>query len=129
MVWRTLPGALVLAVVTTGGCRGIPPDPLQIDRGMLTVDNRTSHDWRTVEIWVNQYFRATAPVIAAGGRLQVPLNTFVSGYAQRFEPQRLPIRDVRLTATQPDGTPVKLDKDFSKTGLAAVDVFGSQGQQ
>lgn len=126
---RMLPVAVLLALVSTVRCSQAPPEPLQIERGMLTVDNRTSHEWQKVEIWVNQYFRATAPVLAAGGRLQVPLSSFVSGYAQRFDTKRLAVRDVRLTATQPDGTPVKLDRDFSKSGLEAVDVLGSQGRK
>ena len=121
--------ALLLALVATLRCTQVPPEPLQIDRGLLTVDNRTSHEWQKIEIWVNQYFRVTAPVLAAGGRLQVPLNAFVSGYAQRFDTKRVPVRDVRVTATQPDGTPVRLDRDFSKTGLEAVDVLGSQGRK
>lgn len=123
------PAALLLALVSTLRCSQVPPEPMQIDRGMLTVDNRTAHEWQKVEIWVNQYFRATAPALAAGGRLQVPLNAFVSGYAQRFDTKRLAVRDVRVTATQPDGTPVRLDRDFSKTGLEAIDVLGSQGRK
>jgi len=123
------PAVLLLALVSTWGCSQVSPEPVQIDRGILTVDNRTSHEWQEVEIWVNQYFRATAPALAAGGRLQVPLNAFVSGYAQRFDAKRLAVRDVRVTATQPDGTPVRLDRDFSKTGLEAIDVLGSQGRK
>ncbi len=121
--------ALAIVIVTTASCSGISPDPVQIDRGVLTVDNRTRHDWTKVEIWVNQYFRVTAPLIAAGGRMQVPLNSFVSGYAQRFDVKRLPVRNVRLTATQLDGSPVELDQDFSKSGLEAVDVLGSRGKK
>src|SRR5262245_41573411 len=126
---RPLLAALAVVVVATARCGEIPPDPLQIERGVLTVDNRTKREWKTVEIWVNQSFRATAPSLAAGGRLQVPLNAFVSGYAQRFDAKRLTVRDVKLTAVQPDGTQVKLGRDFTKTGLAAVDVLGSQGKQ
>ena len=124
-----LPAAVLLALVSTVRCTQVPQEPLQIERGMLTVDNRTSHEWLKVEVWVNQYFRVTAPALAAGGRLQVPLNAFVSGYAQRFDAKRLAVRDVRVTATQPDGTPVRLDRDFSKTGLEAIDVLGSQGRK
>ena len=69
---------LVLALVITAsiGCVDIPPDPLQLDGGMLTVDNRTSSDWQDVEIWINQYFRVAVPKIAAKSRFQVPLNAF-----------------------------------------------------
>ena len=44
---------------------------------MLTVDNRTSRDWRQVEIWLNTYYRLTTAAIPAGGRFQAPLDVFV----------------------------------------------------
>jgi hypothetical protein len=115
---RPLLSALLLIVLATG-CVDIPADPLQLDGGTLTVDNRTSEDWKDVEIWINQYFRVTVPKIAAGARFQVPLNAFVSGYAQRFDNHRAAIKDLRLTAKQPDGKPVLVKKDF-RSGLAAL---------
>jgi hypothetical protein len=111
--------ALTLVIVLAAGCVDIPADPLQLDGGILTVDNRTSEDWNDVEIWINRYFRVTVPKIAAGSRFQVPLNAFVSGYAQRFDHHRALIKDLRLTAKQPDGKPVLLEKDF-RSGLAAL---------
>src|SRR4029077_20982779 len=113
-----LPALALLGIISTG-CVDLPPDPLQLDRNTLTVDNRTSDDWKDVEIWINQYFRVTVPTIAAGSRFQVPLNAFVSGWAQRFDARRLPIKDLRLTAKHPDGEPVALKKDFRR-GLAAL---------
>jgi len=86
---------------------------------MLTVDNRTSSDWQDVEIWINQYFRVAVPKIAAKSRFQVPLNAFVSGYAQRFDIRHAVIKDLRLAAKHPDGTPVALKKDM-RSGLAAL---------
>jgi len=41
---RALLVALGLAMATIAGCVDIPPDPLQLDGGMLTVDNHTSSD-------------------------------------------------------------------------------------
>ena len=57
---RALIPALVLLVFATIRCSEIPPDPLQLNRSMLTVDNRTKDDWTGVEIWLNQYFRINA---------------------------------------------------------------------
>ena len=111
---RALLPVLGLLGIVAIACVNVPPDPLQLDRGMLTVDNRTRDDWKDVEIWINQYFRVTVPTIAAGSRFQVPLNAFVSGYAQRFDAARLGIKDLRLTAKQPDGKPVTLKKDFGQ---------------
>jgi len=123
---RALIPALALLVFATIRCSEIPPDPLQLNRSMLTVDNRTKDDWTGVEIWLNQYFRITVPKIAAGSRFQAPLSTFVSGYAQRFDASRLPVRDVRLTAKRPDGTTVELRRGAEKGGLAAL---GEKGHQ
>ena len=92
------------------GCVDIPPDPLQLDRGMLTVDNHTSSDWNRRRNLDQPYYRVTVPTIAARGRFQVPLDAFVSGYAQRFDIHKAVIKDLRLTAKQPDGTPLVLDQ-------------------
>src|SRR5438552_2356599 len=116
---RALFVAVVMVIATCAGCVDIPPDPLQLDRGMLTVNNHTRSDWKDVEIWINQYFRVTVPTIAARSRFQVPLDSFVSGYSQRFDIHRSVINDLRLTATQPDGAPVLIKKD-SRTGLAVL---------
>jgi hypothetical protein len=122
---RALLAALAFTMVAIAGCVDIPPDPLQLDRGMLTVDNQTANDWNNVEIWINRYYRVTVPTIAAHGRFQVPLDAFVSGYAQRFDIHKAVIKDLQLTAKQPDGTPVSIKRD-STTGLAAL---GSKGKQ
>ena len=86
---------------------------------MLTVDNRTSADWKDVEIWINRYYRVTVPTIAAESRFQVPLNAFVSGYAQRFDIRHAVIKDLRLTAKERDGTPITITRD-SRVGLEAL---------
>jgi hypothetical protein len=122
---RALLAALAFTMVAIAGCVDIPPDPLQLDRGMLTVDNQTASDWNNVEIWINRYYRVTVPTIAAHARFQVPLDAFVSGYAQRFDIHKAVIKDLQLTAKQPDGTPVSIKRD-STTGLAAL---GSKGKQ
>jgi hypothetical protein len=122
---RALFVALAMAIVALAGCVDIPPDPLQLDRGMLTVNNHTSSDWNNVEIWINRYYRVTVPTIAAQGRFQVPLDAFVSGYSQRFDIHKVVIKDLQLTAKQPDGTPILIKREPT-TGLAAL---GSKGKQ
>ena len=116
---RALVVALVLAIVPLGGCVDVPPDPLQLDRGLLTVDNHTTSDWNNVEIWINQYYRVAVPKITARSRFQVRLDSFVSGYSQRFDIQHAVIKDLRLTAKQPDGTPVLIKREASD-GLSAL---------
>ena len=77
--------AVVLAAVLSPACVKPPVDALQLDGNKLTVTNTTDAEWRDVEIWLNTYYRATAPSVAAHGRLDTTLDKFVSGYAQRFD--------------------------------------------
>ena len=110
-------GALIVACA----CRTIEPDPITLERNILTVDNRTPQDWNRVEIWINTYYRVTASSVPAKSRFQAPLDTFVAGYGQRFDYRRAPIKDLRLTATLPDGSPFELKKQFDAgVGLAGA---------
>jgi hypothetical protein len=106
------------ATIVATGCGEPAPDPLQLDRNLLTVDNRSPDDWNNVEIWLNTYYRVTTPSIRAGGRFQAPLDTFVAGFGQRFDYRRTQIVDLRLVAKLPDGKPLELKKQFTGTGLA-----------
>jgi hypothetical protein len=60
------------------------------------------------------------PTIAAGSRLQVPLDAFVAGFGQRFNYKRTQITDLRLTAKLPDGSPIELEHRFVEGGLAGA---------
>lgn len=116
---RVLSGAALAGVIlVAAACSKPSVDPLQLDRSQVIVDNRTDHDWTDVEIWINRQFRAKVPKILKGQRLQAPLNLFVTGYGQRFEFNRMQIRDVRLNAKRPDGTPFELRKQFSGDPLS-----------
>jgi hypothetical protein len=112
--------AALLAGALATGCAGRPPEPLQLDRNILTVDNRTREDWSHVEIWLNTYYRVTWASIPAGGRFQAPLDTFVAGFGQRFDFHRAQVHDLRLTATLPDGRPLEIKKAFAASGLGAL---------
>ena len=116
MVTRTRFAALAFALLAAA-CHDVPKDPITLDTNFVTVDNRTGDEWRGVEVWVNHYYRATVPSIPAGSRYQAPLSVFVDSYARRFDFKKMQIRDVRLTATQPDGKPLQLEKSFQAIGL------------
>ncbi len=106
-----LAAALALGAIA---CARIPPDPMQLDGGLLTVDNTTSDEWQRVEIWLNYYYRVTATSIPPHTR-------------QRFDYHRTQIRDLRLTATLPGGKPFELKKQFEEPGLAgALKPFGGK---
>jgi hypothetical protein len=112
--------AAVLAVAA-GACRAEPtPEPLKLDGNMLTVDNRSTQDWTSVEIWLNRNHSVRVPAIAAGSRLQVPLDAFVAGFGQRFDYKRTQITDLRLKAKLPDGSPIELEHKFTEGGLAGA---------
>ena len=112
--------ALIVAVATSAGCYTPPDEPLKLERNILTVDNRSTHDWNRVEIWLNTYYRITTKSVRAGSRFQAPLDTFVAGYGQRFDFRRAQITDLRLTATLPDGTPLEIKKQLDAGGLAGA---------
>ncbi len=112
--------ALAIAALAAAACSKAPADPIALDRNFVTVDNRTSQAWTGVEIWVNMYYRVTAESIPPGGRFQAPLDTFVSGFGQRFDFRRMQIRDLRLTARLPDGKPLELKKQFAGSGLGGA---------
>jgi len=122
---RRLAGALV-AVAALIACSSRPPDqPLKLDGNLLTVDNRSNQNWAKVEIWLNSYYRVTIPSLLAGGRFTVTLDDFVASQGQRFDLRRMPVRDVRLVATLPDGSPMEIKKELSANTL--VDAFKGVG--
>lgn len=125
MRYRRLAAALV-AAAALAACSSRPPeDPLKLDGNLLTVDNRSAQDWSKVEIWLDTYYRVTVPSLSAGGRFTVSLDDFVASQGQRFDIRRMQVRDLRLVAKLPDGSPIELKKEFSANTLA--DAFKGVG--
>jgi hypothetical protein len=112
--------AIALVAMAAAACRSVPQEPLQLDGNMLTVDNRTPREWKNVEVWLNTYYRVTTASIPPNTRFQTPLDNFVAGFGQRFQFRRMQVRDLRLTATLPDGKPLELKKAFVSGGLDAL---------
>ena len=113
-------GVAMFAACAIFACSGPPKEPIQLDRGILTVDNQSGEAWSAVEIWINDYYRIAVSGIPAGGRFQAPLGSAVSGFGQRFDFGRMQVKDVRLTAKLPDGRPMELKKQFPASGLAGA---------
>ena len=111
---------LAFATVLAVGCTRVPGEPLKLERNMMTVSNESSNDWNNVEVWLNTYYRVTTSSVRAGSRFQAPLDTFVAGFGQRFDFHRLQVRDLRLTAKLPVGTPLELNNRFDVGGLAGA---------
>ena len=110
----------VVLTVFESACYKPPPEALILSGNMLTVSNHTKTDWSKVEVWLNTYYHVTFDAIPAGGRMQAPLDFFVAGLGQRFSFARMQVRDLRLTAKLPDGTPLELKKAFEVDGLEGV---------
>ncbi len=106
--------------ISSFGCYKAPDEPLKLEGNMLTVSNVSNDEWRHVEIWLNQNFRMITPSIPPGKRFQATLDTFVTGFGQRFNFNRMQVKEVRLMAKRPDGTPVDLKMPFYASGLDAA---------
>ena len=112
--------AVALWCVAASRCSNPLPEPLQLERNKLTVLNTSKDEWTNVEIWLNRYFQARVPSIAPGGRLDAPLDRFISGYGQPFDYRRIQVTELTLTARRPDGTPLELKMKFQKPGLSGA---------
>jgi hypothetical protein len=110
----------LLLTMAAAACSSPKIEPLVLQGNMLTVSNTTDEPWSDVAIWANRYFRAIVPSIPAHSRADLTLDSFVSGYGQRFDRHRIQLTDLKLTAKGPDGKAVELTYDFEKAGLAGV---------
>ena len=111
---------MLVAVLGVAACRKDVPQALDLQGSQLQINNDTGDNWNNVELWLNQYFRATVSSIPAHSRYKVPLSSFVSGYAQRFDFGHMQVHALRMTAKRPDGTIIDMNKAFEKGGLAGV---------
>ncbi|MDO8835833.1 MAG: hypothetical protein Q7V01_09560 [Vicinamibacterales bacterium] len=99
---------LLVAVLLLSSCSGQEPEPVFVEGRVLTVQNLTGEDWLAVEIWLNHHYRVTRAAMPAGERFSVPLDTFVAGFGQRFNPNRQAVQGIEVTATTTGGKPVRL---------------------
>jgi hypothetical protein len=111
--------AIVFAALMTPGCRRGAEPPIRLHGAWLVVENQSRIEWREVSVSLNAYYKGVAPRVAPGGRLEAPLNGFVTGFGQRFDPARERVSRVEVRATDASGTPVALDWD-ENTGQPLV---------
>jgi hypothetical protein len=98
-------------------CTSRPPiDPLRLNGGRLTVNNRTTDVWNDVEIKINRQYRVVVPQILPGQRFDAPVEAFLDVYGNHFRYTHQQIKDVHLTGTA-NGKPLDLTMDFPRSGL------------
>lgn len=100
----------VLVLVGLGACRHEEP-PIRLRGAWIVIENQSKMEWRDVSVTVNAYYKGVAPRVAAGGRLEAPLDGFVTGLGQRFDTGRERVRRVEVRAADATGRPVSLDWD------------------
>ena len=81
---------------------------IRVEENRVVVTNLGKSDWSNVEVWVNGWYRAQAPRVLAGQRLDVPFTAFAAGFDRRYNPARQPPFGVEVTARAADGTAIRL---------------------
>jgi len=89
------------------GCEK-PRDAVVVTENRVSIENQSRQRWTQVEVWLNDHYRVIAPVLEPGGRLDVPLDTFVAGYGQRFDRRRQSPFGIEVTARTASGEEVRL---------------------
>jgi hypothetical protein len=99
-------GLVVGAALALAACDDAR-EPIVVQRTSVILENQSSSEWTGIEIWVNDHYRVTYSALAPGGRLNVPLTSFVAGFGQRFPPATN-VFGVEVTAKSGGGEPVRL---------------------
>jgi hypothetical protein len=84
-----------------------PREPIVVQRTSVILENQSSSEWTGIEVWVNDHYRVTYSSLPPGGRLNVPLTSFVAGFGQRF-PVGTNVFGIEVTAKSGGSEPVRL---------------------
>jgi hypothetical protein len=108
--WVTLGLVLLVAggLLTARYCQPDYRVPILVGEGRVVVTNMTGNAWSDVDVWLNDYYRAQVERLQPDQRLEVPLNVFVSGYGQRFQPHRQQVKSVEVKARGASGERITL---------------------
>ncbi len=90
------------------GCAEDRP-AITLQQHQVTIENQTGDRWTNIEIWLNDHYRVTARELLPGGRLTVPLDTFVAGFGQRFDRRRQSPFGIEVTARTDRGREIRIE--------------------
>lgn len=107
--WRAWLGCMLtgLAAVLLIACGETSP-AIEVQDRTVQVRNQSGEAWSNVEVWLNDHYRVTAATLEAGGRLEIPLDTFVAAYGRRFDRRRQAPFGIEVTARTASGEDVTL---------------------
>ena len=80
-----------------------------VEGGRVIVENQTAETWTSVRVTVNSYYTSGTSRLVPGGRLEGPLDKFVTGSGRFFNAAGESVRTVEVRASTESGTPVRLD--------------------
>src|SRR5512135_500677 len=89
-------------------CSDVEKQSIVVASDRITVVNLSKQAWTDVDVWLNDYYRAQAPELLPGQRLDVPIGVFVAGFGQRLDPKKQSPFGVEVSARGADGKPVRL---------------------
>jgi hypothetical protein len=98
---------LLLVVVLLAAACSPRPERLTIEGRTVTVYNDSGEAWKAVEVWVNDHYRASRDTIAAGERVDIPVDRLMAGFGRRFGADEQ-ITGIEVQATDESGDPVRL---------------------
>jgi hypothetical protein len=100
--------AAVAAVGLLSFACAAKPEPIRLEGRWVWVENQTTQDWSDVEVWVNDHYRVTRAKIQPGERFQIPLDAFVAGFGQRFNPVQQHVTGVLIVGRTADA-PLRIE--------------------
>ncbi len=98
----------LVAALWAGGCEE-PRPAIVVESFQIQIENQTGEKWTDIEVWLNDHYRVTARELDPGGRLVVPLDTFVAGFGQRFDRRRQAPFGIEVTARTASGRAIRID--------------------
>ncbi|HEX5475720.1 MAG TPA: hypothetical protein VFX12_13755 [Vicinamibacterales bacterium] len=105
---RALAGVLLAGAALALGACGPPEPSVRLTDTTLIVQNQTDQTWHDVTVTMNDYYQARAESLDPHGELDAPFSGFMTGFGQRYDRRREPVRRVVIKATDASGRPVSI---------------------